>query len=93
MRKQIGFDLIVENAADPVTGKFQLVQRVVNAQMQGWEVLNTHVAQVGAGSFNLAVVLVRYEGVPEIGSVTDGSEAEVKRGPGRPKKVEEVVPA
>lgn len=85
-RKQVDFDVISENVGN--AGEKQiLLGRVHKYLSEGWEVLNTHVPQSGSGALTITVVFVKYEDAHE------DSVEEVKRGPGRPKKVEEVVPA
>jgi hypothetical protein len=93
MRKQIGFDVISENVGSEPQKQILLgrVQRYLDA---GWEVIGTHVPQTGTGTITITVVLAKYEH-GEVGSVGESETltGETKRGPGRPKKAEEVVPA
>lgn len=89
MRKQIGFDVISENIGNQQEKQVLLgrVQRYLDA---GWEVINTHVPQSGSGALTITVVFVKYE-QEEVNALV--GEEMAKRGPGRPKKAEEVVPA
>lgn len=92
-RKQVDFDVISENIGN-AQEKQILLGRVHKYLAEGWEVLQAHIPQTGSGALTVTVILVKYEDVPEHNSVESVLE-EVKRGPGRPKKVaeEEVVPA
>jgi hypothetical protein len=89
MRKQIGFDVISENVGGDF-GKRVLLERVQQYLDAGWEVLSTFVPQSSSQVITITVTLVKYE-YYDVDFPVDGV-VEVKRGPGRPKKVEESVP-
>lgn len=91
MRKQIGFDVISENIGNQEQKQILLgrVQRYLDA---GWETINTHVPQSGSGALTITVVFAKYE-YEEVVEASEDETATVKRGPGRHKKAEEVVPA
>lgn len=97
MKKQTGFDVISENVGNPQQKQI-LLGRVQNYLDAGWEVIGTHVPQTGSGAITITVVLAKYEYddglvLVESRTVDDEGNLTVKRGPGRPKKVEDVVPA
>lgn len=88
--KQIDFDFRVYPVGN-TEGNYnhlQLSEEIRTQYLQnGWDVLKTEVSQVSANVIYLAVTFVKYA------EEVQGVELEAKRGPGRPKKVEEVVPA
>ena len=89
MRKQTGFDVVSENLGSGGVDKQVLLGRVQRYLDAGWEVLSTHIPQTGANTITITVTLVKYETVGDVVPAV----LEEKRGPGRPPKKEEVVPA
>jgi len=95
MKKQVDFSLRVFELNPNEAGKSSAqVSTYIrdNYLVDGWEVQNTEVAQVTAGSIFVAVTFVKY-GYETLPSESESVGVPVKRGPGRPKIVEEVVPA
>ena len=91
MRKQTGFDVISENIGQEGVGKQVLLGRVQQYLDAGWEVLSTFVPQSSSTAITITVTLVKWEYTGDwLAPVT--SAEEVKRGPGRPKKVEVSTP-
>jgi len=70
MRKQVGFNVIVEALGQGEAGvpKQVLLQRIQQEcpYEDGWEVLQAEVAQTAANSIAIAVFLVQYKDVPEV---------------------------
>lgn len=70
MRKQVGFNVIVENLGQGEAGvpKQVLLQRIAQEcpYEDGWEVLQAEIAQTAASTIAFAVFLVQYKDVPEV---------------------------
>ena len=90
MRKQTGFDVVSENIGQEGVGKQVLLGRVQQYLDAGWEVLSTFIPQSSSTAITITVTLVKYE---EVYADYGIAEDTTKRGPGRPKKVEEPVVA
>lgn len=71
MRKQVNFDIIVETLATTSGGdgkaKYEVFDRIEKQcpKEDGWELLQTEVAQVAANSISILFVMVQYKNVPE----------------------------
>lgn len=96
MRKQTDFDFRVYPVGN-TEGNYnhETLRAEIKAAYidRGWEVMSTEVSQVSANVIFLAITLVKYEEVADPIREPEAEAIEAKRGPGRPKRVEEVVPA
>lgn len=96
--KQVDFDFRVYPVGN-TEGNYnhqQLSDEIRTQYLEkGWEVLKTEISQVTGQVIYLAVSFVKYEtpATPEASVSTEQAVDAFRRGPGRPKKVEEVAPA